>query len=59
MSAAEPGTEAVGPFTELVRHYGPVLWKTLADNVPRDLRWNWLLLMLAIAVLIFVFRKGR
>jgi sterol desaturase/sphingolipid hydroxylase (fatty acid hydroxylase superfamily) len=59
MSAAEPGTEAVGPFTELVRHYGPVLCKTLADNVPRDLRWNWLLLMLAIAVLIFVFRKGR
>jgi sterol desaturase/sphingolipid hydroxylase (fatty acid hydroxylase superfamily) len=27
--------------------------------VPRDLRWNWLLLMLALAVVFFAVRKGR
>lgn len=51
--------ETAGPFTELVRQYGPRVWDTLAANVPRDLRWNYLLLMLVIAVLIFVIRKGR
>jgi sterol desaturase/sphingolipid hydroxylase (fatty acid hydroxylase superfamily) len=51
--------EAVGPFTELARQYGPILWNTLAANVPRDLRWNWLLLMLALALVIFLVRKGR
>lgn len=51
--------QAVGPFTELVEKYGPQVWETLAANVPRDLRWGWLLLMFAIALLIFVLRKGR
>ena len=55
----DTGAKAVGPFTELVAQYGPRVWETLAANVPRDLRWNWLLLMLAIAVLLFVTRKGR
>jgi sterol desaturase/sphingolipid hydroxylase (fatty acid hydroxylase superfamily) len=55
----DTGAQAVGPFTELVAQYGPRVWDTLAANVPRDLRWNWLLLMLAIAVLLFVARKGR
>jgi sterol desaturase/sphingolipid hydroxylase (fatty acid hydroxylase superfamily) len=53
------GAEAVGPFTELVGKYGPPAWDTLAANVPRDLRWNWLLLMIAIALVIFLARKGR
>ncbi len=51
--------EAVGPFTELVAQYGPRAWDTLAANVPRDLRWNYLLLMVGIALLIFLVRKGR
>lgn len=51
--------QAVGPFTELVEKYGPRAWEMLAANVPRDLRWSWLLLMFAIALLIFVLRKGR
>jgi sterol desaturase/sphingolipid hydroxylase (fatty acid hydroxylase superfamily) len=55
----ESGTLAVGPFTELVETYGPRVWDTLAANVPRDLRWGWLLLMFAIAILLFVLRKGR
>ena len=55
----ETGAQAVGQFTELVELYGPQAWNTLAANVPRDLRWNWLLLMFAIALLIFVLRKGR
>lgn len=52
-------TEVMGPFTELVTQYGPRLWDTLAANVPRDLTWNWLLLMFAIALLIYLLRKGR
>jgi sterol desaturase/sphingolipid hydroxylase (fatty acid hydroxylase superfamily) len=55
----ETGAQAVGPFTELVDTYGPQVWNTLAANVPRDLHWNWLLLMFAIALLIFVLRGGR
>lgn len=55
----ESAAQAVGPFTELVSQYGPRVWDALAANVPRDLRWNYLLLMLAIAMLIFVIRKGR
>lgn len=51
--------QAVGPFTELAQHYGPIVWNTLADNVPRDLQWNRLLLMVALALLIYLFRKGR
>ena len=51
--------EKIGPFTELTREYGPVVWKALSDNVPRDLRWNWLLLMLALAVVFFAVRNGR
>lgn len=52
-------TESTGPFTELVATYGPRAWDTLAANVPRDLRWANLLWMLAIALLIFLVRKGR
>jgi len=55
----DTGAQAVGPFTELLEKYGPRVWDTLAANVPRDLRWGWLLLMFAIALLIFVLRKGR
>jgi len=55
----DTGAQAVGPFTELLEKYGPRVWETLATNVPRDLRWGWLLLMFAIALLIFVLRKGR
>jgi sterol desaturase/sphingolipid hydroxylase (fatty acid hydroxylase superfamily) len=51
--------EKIGPFTELTREYGPVVWKALSENVPRDLRWNWLLLMLALAVIFYAVRKGR
>jgi sterol desaturase/sphingolipid hydroxylase (fatty acid hydroxylase superfamily) len=55
----EATPESVGPFTELVKKYGPRVWDTLAANVPHDLRWNWLLLMVALALVIFVARKGR
>jgi sterol desaturase/sphingolipid hydroxylase (fatty acid hydroxylase superfamily) len=51
--------DPVGPFTELVSTYGPVVWDTLAASVPRDLRWYNLLLMVAIAVLIYWIRNGR
>jgi sterol desaturase/sphingolipid hydroxylase (fatty acid hydroxylase superfamily) len=53
------GKTATGPFTELVEQYGPRVWETLAANVPRDLRWNWLLFMIAIALAIYLVRKGR
>jgi sterol desaturase/sphingolipid hydroxylase (fatty acid hydroxylase superfamily) len=49
----------VGPFTEVADRYGPVVWDTLAANVPHDLRWNWLLFMVAVALALFVARKGR
>ncbi len=52
-------TEAVGPFTQLFGEYVPRVWDTLAANVPKDLHWNYLLLLLAIALLIFAARKGR
>lgn len=55
----DTAAQAVGPFTELVEKYGPRVWDTLIANVPRDLRWGWLILMFSIALLIFVFRKGR
>jgi sterol desaturase/sphingolipid hydroxylase (fatty acid hydroxylase superfamily) len=58
-STVEESAQAVGPFTELVEQYGPRVWNLLAANVPRDLRWNWLLLMLAIATLFFLLRRGR
>ncbi len=51
--------EAIGPFTELAHEYGPIVWNTLAANVPRDPHWNWLLPRLALALLIFLIRKGR
>lgn len=51
--------EKTGPFTELADRYGPRVWETLAANVPHDLRWNWLLLMVALALMIFLARKGR
>ena len=53
------GNTATGPFTELLEQYGPRVWETLAANVPRDLRWNWLLFMVAIALAIYLVRKGR
>ncbi len=52
-------TQSAGPFTELADKYGPLVWDTFAANVPHDLRWNWLLLMLALALVIFLVRKGR
>jgi len=51
--------DKVGPFTELTEKYGPVVWDTLATNVPHDLRWNWLLFMFALALALFALRKGR
>ena len=55
----QSATDKVGPFTELAQQYGPAVLDTLSANVPRDLRWNYLLLMLALALMIFLLRKGR
>jgi len=48
-------SDANGPFTEL----SGALFTILADNIPADLHWNSLLLMLVIAVFIWWFRGGR
>lgn len=52
-------SETMGPLTELATQYGPIVWDTLAKNVPSDLHWYNLLLMFAIGSLIYVIRDGR
>lgn len=44
-----------GPFSELADR----LLAVLAENLPKDLRWQWLLLMLALALGIWFLREGR
>lgn len=46
---------ATGPMTEIAT----VVWNTIADNLPRDLTWPFLLLTLVIATGIWAIRRGR
>jgi sterol desaturase/sphingolipid hydroxylase (fatty acid hydroxylase superfamily) len=52
----EPLTDAAaGPMREIAA----VVWQVLADNLPRDLTWPFLLLTAAIATAIWLLRRGH
>jgi sterol desaturase/sphingolipid hydroxylase (fatty acid hydroxylase superfamily) len=51
-----PGeTTTVGPMTQIAA----VVWNAIVENLPRDLTWPWLLLMIAMATGIWLLRRGH
>jgi hypothetical protein len=44
-----------GPISQLA----DALLQVLSENLPRDLRWQWMLLMIALALGIWVMRNGH
>lgn len=44
-----------GPLTEIAS----LVWATLANNIPRDLTWPFLLLTVAMASIIWLIRRGH
>jgi sterol desaturase/sphingolipid hydroxylase (fatty acid hydroxylase superfamily) len=51
--------ELVWPITDILPQVSTVVVDTVTANVPRDLHWQSILLTLALAVTIFLFRRGR
>ena len=52
-------TEVVGPFTDLVQRSAQVIWQVAADNVPKDLQWQYIALTVVLATFIWWKRGGR
>ncbi|MFT4520561.1 MAG: sterol desaturase/sphingolipid hydroxylase (fatty acid hydroxylase superfamily) [Halioglobus sp.] len=48
-----------GPLTTLVQQGTDYLWHALSSDVPADLHWPVLLLTLALAITLFIYRKGH
>ncbi len=52
-------TEVVGPLTDTLQLADTITWNTLANNIPKDLHWQTILLTLTIATGIWLVRKGH
>lgn len=51
--------EVVGPFTDMVQRSAQVIWQVAADNVPKDLQWQYIALTVVLATFIWWKRGGR
>jgi len=56
--ADSPG-EVLGPFTDVLQRFTSNFWEVAAANVPKDLHWKSLLLMVFLGVLLFWIRGGH
>jgi len=54
-SGVSTDSEIQGPLTDIVK----TSWRVLAENVPRDLHWKSLLLVILIATVIYFVRNGH
>jgi len=51
--------ELVGPLSETIQEIGGFIWQIIANNLPRDLHWQFLAVTLVLAVFIWLARKGH
>ena len=51
--------DIVGPFTDIVQQTSIFIWDITANNVPRDLHWDRLLITFFLAICLFVFYRGN
>jgi hypothetical protein len=58
-SLADSATEVVGPLNETTQELSNYLWQLVANNLPRDLTWQFLSVTIVLAICIWLFRKGR
>jgi sterol desaturase/sphingolipid hydroxylase (fatty acid hydroxylase superfamily) len=59
VATAGTSQETTGPLTETVGQASDFLWEILANNIPRDLTWEIVLLTLVLATLIWLVRGGH
>ena len=51
--------DIVGPFTDIVQQSALLIWGITSSNIPNDLRWDRLLIMVSLSLLLFVVYKGH
>ena len=49
----------VGPFTDIVQQSTRFIWEMTSSNIPNDLRWDRLLIMVSLSLILFVVYKGH
>ena len=59
INTGKAGEEIVGPFTDMVQTATGAVWDTIATNLPKDLHWEYLLLTVILATIIWFIRGGR
>ena len=57
-SVADAATELVGPLNETTQELSNYLWQLVANNLPRDLTWQFLSVTIVLAICIWLFEKG-
>ena len=56
---ADAATEVVGPLNETTQELSNYLWHLVANNLPRDLTWQFLSVTVVLAIGIWLVRQGR
>ena len=51
--------DIVGPFTDIVQQSALLIWGITSSNVPKDLRWDRLLIMVSLSLILFVICNGH
>lgn len=51
--------DIVGPFTDIVQQFALLIWGITSSNIPNDLRWDRLLIMVSLSLILFVIYKGH
>ena len=51
--------DIVGPFTDIVQQSALLIWGITSSNIPNDLRWDRLLIMVSLSLILFVICKGH
>ena len=51
--------DIVGPFTDIVQQSALLVWGITSSNIPNDLRWDRLLIMVSLSLILFVIYKGH
>lgn len=56
---ADSSGEIVGPFSEIVQQSTQFIWDITSSNIPGDLHWDRILIMLFFALALFFFYGGH